>query len=353
MIVTTPPPRPPSLSPGVLEHAWHLNALGPFMVAIVPVVGIAIWAWVWYSLRQREPGQDAAGLNYVVGPMGSGKSMFGVKTIIEAVAKGNYAVTNVRLLDGWEYELAKKNFPRDRSHDRREARAAWLRGHYIFERGLSTAMRYRLPCAFCGGDASSCGHSGPQQEGRGVFVWDETHNDLNNRDYQGVGTTSQERNQSALYRRLILRWATQLRKLGYCGYLLSQHEENTDAQLRRVCNHIIKLQNQRHKGVGRVLPRRMTMFLVYWYPSHLADGTTRHPPTRFYRYILPWYRVLYDSWETFHGLDDDLDDDRAPIQLPKGGRSALVPGSPVGAPGTGASPQPGATPSAQPSTLAA
>ena len=61
---------------------------------------------------------------------------------------------------------------------------------------------------------------------------------------------------------------------GYQGYLLSQHHENTDAQLRRVCNHLIRLQNQRNRGgLGKLLPRRWALFLVYWFPAHLAEGT--------------------------------------------------------------------------------
>jgi hypothetical protein len=61
------------------------------------------------------------------------------------------------------------------------------------------------------------------------------------------------------------------------------------------------------------------LFLVYWYPAHLADGTLRVQSVRKERYFLPWHRKLYNSWEIFHGLDSDLDEQNAPIHLPHGG----------------------------------
>jgi hypothetical protein len=198
-------------------------------------------------------------------------------------------------------------------------------------------MRYRVPCVRCGGDTRLCGHVGPDQEGRAVFVWDESHNDLNNRDFEGVGSEDKvvfkgkrmsERQRDKEIKRMTIRWATQLRKLGFSGYLLSQHHENTDAQLRRVCNHIIRLQNQRNSEGGwiaKLLPKRWTLFLVYWYPAHLASGTAEHmiQPVRRERYWLPWTRNLYDSWDTFSGIDLD-DNEDSPVLLSPNGIDILL-----------------------------
>lgn len=297
--------------------AVGLGGSGLFLLAL----GMAL-------LRDRiNRGAEAssAGLNYVVGPMGSGKSMFGVRTIIAALAAGKYVVTNVRLLDGWAPRVAAHEWAREVRKGPAELRRLerLLLGHYVYERDLRTAMRYRVPCARCGADVKVCGHSGPEQEGRAVFVWDETHNDLNNRDYQGYGVDRNERELEKERRRLVVRWATQLRKLGFCGFLLSQHHENTDAQLRRVCNHIIRLQNQRNAEglwLARLLPRRLTLFLVYWYPAHLATGVPEHliKSVRREHYWLPWFKNLYDSWETYADIDA-LDDENAPILLPAHG----------------------------------
>jgi hypothetical protein len=309
-----------------LDHIIHSQfASKPMILGALAVLGVG--GTLFYSIKakaRKGTAPTTAGLNYVVGPMGSGKSMFGVGRIVSSLYAGKYVVTNVRLLEGWAEELVKKWWPKDyRSPERRLELARRLEGHYVYERSLRTAMRYRVPCALCGGDVRRCGHVGPFQEARAVFVWDESHNDLNNRDYQGYGDTREAREAEKERRRLVVRWATQLRKLGFSGYLLSQHHENTDAQLRRVCNHIIRLQNQRNAEGGalaKLLPRRLTVFLVYWYPAHLATGVSEHmvKPVRQEWYVLPWYRVLYDSWETFHGIDEG-DGEDAPIQLPHGG----------------------------------
>jgi hypothetical protein len=283
------------------------------VVAFLAAVGFV--CWLWFQLRAEQGTVHGGGLNYVVGPMGSGKSMFGVRVIVRYLAAGRYVVTNCRLLPGWERAVREKHYPRARSAEAAAAVEAKLRRLYVYEPTLRQAMRYRVPCASCGRSTRECGHSGPDQEGRAVFVWDETHNDLNNRDYQGHGVDASMRAHEKERRRLVLRWATQLRKLGYTGYLLSQHQENTDAQLRRVCNYIIRLQNQRSRGIGILLPKRLALFLVYWYPAHLADGSMRVQSVRKERYFLPWHRRLYDSWEPFDGLDDGLSDEDTPILL--------------------------------------
>lgn len=296
---------------------------------VLVIAGLGIFGWTYANVKTGYSGLASVGggLNYVIGPMGSGKSMFGVRRIVRAVCEGRYAVTNVRLLPGWSERVCRKEFPRDwRNQERRSRRVAWLEGHYVYETSLRQAMRYRLPCFVCGGNVRECQHPQVGGEARAVFVWDEAHNDLNNRDYQGHGRTSDLREAEKERRRLVLRWATQLRKLGYVGFLLSQHHENTDAQLRRVCNHVIKLQNQRTTGkFAKLLPKRLTLFLAYWYPANMAEMAGKVNALHLDRYILPWTRHLYDTMEVFHGLDDELEEEDRPIVLPAGGRQGAGP----------------------------
>lgn len=256
------------------------------------------------------------GLNYVTGPMGSGKSLYGVRRIVEAVAMERYAVTNVQLGhweggyfipgDGWA-RLVARHFAWWRTRRARVRIADKLLGYYVYETELADAMRYRLPR----------GHG----EARGVFLWDETHNDLNNRNWRDEG------------RQAILEWATQLRKLGYVGFLLSQHHENTDAALRRVCNYLIRLQNQREQT--RLLGLRVTpwpLFLAPWYPTNVPlDSRTK--AMRVERYFLSWHRRLYDTFDLYHGLASDADGGDV-VQLPAGGLRGASPegGSPAPAP---------------------
>jgi hypothetical protein len=232
------------------------------------------------------------GLNYVVGPMGAGKSLYGVRRLVAAVVSGRHAVTNIELLPGWADRVAS-HVARFASSAKRDRIATGLESRYHLELELRTAMDFRLLCGKCGRRPYECGHR--QDEARAVFVWDEGHNDLNNRTYK-------EREQS------LLEWATQLRKLGFVGYLLSQSHENTDAQLRRICNNIIRLQNQREQT--RMLGMRITpwpLFIAAWYPAHLAlgqgaKGSATIKPISVERYLLDWHRNLYDTHGLYHGL---------------------------------------------------
>jgi Zonular occludens toxin (Zot) len=230
------------------------------------------------------------GLNYVVGPMGSGKSLYGVRRIVEAVTSGRYVVTNVELHDD-AFERIARHIGRTRTRRYRRELSQRLGSYYVFENDLEVAMRYRLE---------------GKGEARGLFVWDETHNDLNNRDWRKDGRDE------------VLKWATQLRKLGYVGYLLSQHADNTDAALRRVCNFAIRLQNQREQT--RMLGVRVTpwpLFLACWFPTN-APLVKQTRAIKVERYFLDWHRNLYDTHGVFHGLAGA--DDAGTVLLPIGGR---------------------------------
>lgn len=230
------------------------------------------------------------GLNYVTGPMGSGKSFYGVRRIVAATIAGQYAVTNVELYDDWAERVAWHVTMPWPTRKRRARVAARLASHYVYETDLAAAMKYRLP---------------GRGEARGLFVWDETHNDLNNRNWRDDG------------RAAILEWGTQLRKLGFVGYLLSQHADNTDAALRRVCNFQVRLQNQKEQT--RLLGMRVTpwpLFLAVWMPTN-TPLVTKLKPMKVERYFLNWQRHLYDTHGLYHGLDVDTAVDV--VRLPDGG----------------------------------
>jgi hypothetical protein len=236
------------------------------------------------------------GLNYVTGPMGAGKSLYGVRRIVEAVTSGRYVVTNVELR-GEAFDRIATHVARFSStRTVRRKYAERFRSLYVLERDLGEAVRYRLP---------------GEGEGRGLFVWDEAHNDLNNRSWRDEGRAE------------LLGWATQLRKLGFVGYLLSQHADNTDAALRRVCNFQVRLQNQREQT--RLLGLRVTpwpLFLAIWLPTN-TPFVAKQKPLKVERYFLDWHRHLYDTHGLYGGLVDELHDDRA-IYLPAGGRRSVA-----------------------------
>jgi hypothetical protein len=240
--------------------------------------------------------------------MGAGKSLYAVRKTVSHLLAGQYVVTNVELHPDAFARIAKRTLRLNvwHGHGEQAALVEKLRSRYVYETSLEDGMRYRLP---------------GRGEARGLFIWDEGHNDLNNRDW---------RNDT---RGELLTWATQLRKLGFVGYLLSQSVENTDAQLRRVCNFVVRLQNQREQT--RLLGLRVSpwpLFLASWFPAHIVHGRSLHP-MRTERYFLDWHRHLYDTHGLYHGLIAADEADPNVIALPAGGRvtevASVIPSDPT------------------------
>lgn len=253
------------------------------------------------------------GLNYVVGPMGSGKSYYGVREIVRRVVAGQYAVTNVELYDSAPERIALHYAPLSRRNRRQIADK--VRRYYVYESDLEEAMRYRLP---------------GRGEARAAFIWDEAHNDLNNRSYRERDARFKNDRTGG---NTMLEWATQLRKLGFVGFLLSQHHENTEAQLRRVCSYLVRLQNQREQT--RMLGVRVTpwpLFLAVWMPTHLPIRSDGVKPVRVERYFLGWQRHLYDTEGLYHGVEAD-DEAGNIIRLPAEGLRPALPALPPANPG--------------------
>jgi len=242
--------------------------------------------------------KSGGGLRYVTGPMGAGKTLNGTRRILATVMSGRYAITNVELTGEWWKVASRHDMTCWSARSRRKAEDLYRRC-YVFQPDLAEARRYRVPGT---------------GEARAVFVWDETHNDLNNRKYKDDG------------RGEILEWATQLRKLGFAGFLLSQSHENTDAQLRRICNYIIRLQNQRDSV--RLLGMRITpwpLFLAVWMPSNVPL-VSKSKPAAVERYFLTWHRHCYDTMGLFHGLSlTDSEGEDSGIHLPDPRRTAPAP----------------------------
>ena len=83
------------------------------------------------------------GLRYVTGPMGAGKSLYGVRQIMRYLCEGKYVITNVRLYDDFA-ERAAYHICRTRPSKRATVADKLLR-YYIYEEHLSDAIRYRVP----------------------------------------------------------------------------------------------------------------------------------------------------------------------------------------------------------------
>lgn len=242
------------------------------------------------------------GLHFIDGAQGHGKSFKGIRLIGDSLINGAHVVTNVPLVPGWEKLISRhnpKNYFRSKKHSHRD-----LRERYHYVDSIDAAMKFRLLCIRCGSEPLECGHEQP--DGLAVIIWDEAHNELSNRDWSGRGATKEAQEQDKQRRARIILWATQLRKLGYEGYLITQHYENVDVGLRRVAGWRIRMLNQREnvRFLGmRILP--FPLFIARYYPANETITVFTKPE---FKQVtgLSWHRKLYRTRAVFHGLADDL-----------------------------------------------
>jgi len=226
--------------------------------------------------------------------MGSGKSLFGTRKMAEAFFRGQYVITNVSLKPGWAERVARHTPQVMFGPWNYRKRVKLYESLYIYTPSLEQATAFRVP---------------GKKESRALIVWDEAHNDMNNREWMAENN------------KFIIKWATQLRKLGFAAYLLSQHRDNTDAALRRIANFEVRLRNQRESI--RVLGLKVSpipFFLAIWYPANMPKITRGDQIIHIERYFLSWHKKLYDTLDLYHGLDEDISDlfDQV-ILLPKPG----------------------------------
>lgn len=242
------------------------------------------------------------GVSYIVGPMGSGKTLRAVRGIVRAVCNHQYVVTNIRLMEGWENCVAS-HIARTASRSKKQRIAERIRGYYIFVEELDHAFALITSTEIPG-----------KGEGRAKLYWDESQNDLNNRTWRGKSADDAKRREEAEKRVDILEVATQFRKLGIEGYVLSQHTDNTDVAIRRACNWVIRLQNQREQT--RLLGMRVTpwpLFLAFWYPANVVIGKSQ--PVKTERYFLDWHRKIYDTMGLYHGVEKRKEAGRVTLPL--------------------------------------
>lgn len=221
------------------------------------------------------------GLSIVQGPMGSGKTLFEVRSGVRHMLGGGWWVTNIPLYPDALERIAHHVAPS--SKRKRERVVDNLRERYRYTDDLEHALRHAV--------ARELRRPGVALARLG---WDETLADLNAREWDGGrGKTKDDR--AELFERVPM-----LRKNGVAGFLLVQHAELIDKNARRICNWVISLQNQREntRVFGckvRFLP---PLFLAYWYQANQADKSavgTRAKAVKIERYPLTWHRKLYDT----------------------------------------------------------
>jgi KaiC/GvpD/RAD55 family RecA-like ATPase len=241
----------------------------------------------------------------VTGTPGSGKSFRAVHSIVKALLRGKFVITNVALREGWEYRLARsglKGFAWRHmgrwGKARLEVRAAELRGRVFYADSLVQLERVRVPCHKCGRRPGTekqetadperfCTHR--RKEGVALAVVDEAYKWLNNRAYSSADRSTH------------VEWFKLHRKLGIDVELIEQHYDAIDKQVRDLIEFVIRLRNLKNVRLAgvRFVPFNLFLAIHVW---NQGPAAKRHVAKR-ELYSLDWTRELYDTFATFHGVD--------------------------------------------------
>jgi hypothetical protein len=162
----------------------------------------------------------------VDGTPGAGKSYFAVRKIADALAAGKVVVTNVPLSDDYAQRAARAHPIRRLFPGLVRRRAARYPPRVLITRSLEEVMRVRVA---------------GEGEGRAVVVLDEAHVWLNSRMW-GKDTTRAE----------VIEWVSGHRHLGLDIYLISQHIEDIDKQVRNRVEYRVRLRNLRRVKVAGI-----------------------------------------------------------------------------------------------------
>jgi len=217
----------------------------------------------------------------VHGKPGGGKTWTCVKIITDDLLNGRVVVTNVKLRDGWSDELASAGWRRFTSRHRRARRAAKLRRLYLFVQNMDELLRvfHERPDRYPRSSENLC-------EGWWTVVLDEAHKWLNNREWKD------ER------RQVYGSWFAEHRKLGCDVFLLSQHIDAIDKQVRDRVEYVVTLKNLKRLQVMGVSLIPWNLFLAVWV---WADGSTptKRAIAKRRLYGLDWRRALYDTFQLY------------------------------------------------------
>jgi len=259
-------------------------------------------------------------IRLVTGPLGTGKSLYMVKTGIEELEMGNLLVTNFDLVDDWAERVARRRRLRPNGPKAR-AYAEKLRDRHRRIESLPELMevRVRKEPPYVKTDRRGEPVLGPDgepilKEGVCTVLLDEAHRWMNARNWSKEG------------REEVLEFFALARKRGFKVYLGSQRKENLDVQVRELYEDHIQLENLKYSArfLGiRVIP--FNFFLAAWSNHGWPNRYVKEQ-----RYLLGWHRHLYDTMDV--GSFSEVADSRGgSIWLPRGADSTTDDDAPVGA----------------------
>lgn len=219
----------------------------------------------------------------VTGPLGAGKSYYGVRKAVEALEAGKIVVTNFGMVPDWHEKVVDHHPLRWLIPGRRRKLKREWRGRILQVPDLATLLRVRVD-----GDGES----------RAVAIIDEAHMFMNARSWKDEGRMD------------IVGWASASRKLGFDVYLITQDLQSLDRQVRDRLTYHVSLRNLKQFKVMGIPIFPFNFFLAIWQYHAASKAIVKREA-----YRLGWARKLYDTMAT--GGLGMVDEPTDPIRLPE------------------------------------
>jgi hypothetical protein len=283
-------------------------------------------------------------IRLVTGPLGTGKSYYGVRKATDALREGKLVVTNFAMSNGWMDAALRHGyvFKHSKKLDDRVLRAE---RRFLQVGSLDELQRVKIgpeapwsqPLFHADGTPWLNPETGEQEwrpkEGSGVVILDEAHRWMNARSWSQKG------------REGILNFFALARKEGFVVYLIAQRAENMDVQVRELFEDHIRLNNlKRSVRVYGIPVVPFNAFIATWWNHAYPDF-----PNKYERYRLDYRKRLYDTMDTgSFGRRSAPGEDSILVPAPRG---QVVPGDnpPGGGPAPlGAGPAGGLPPAVLP-----
>ncbi len=219
-------------------------------------------------------------IRLVTGPLGTGKSYYGVRKATQAIREGKLVATNFDMVEDWVDQVVRHGRLHKKTRKLDERSKRFSRRYFrIATMQELRELRVRPEAPWAKEVESG---KWVLKEGSLVVLLDEAHRWMNARSWSREG------------REELLEFFALARKLGMEIYLIAQRAENLDVQVRELFEDHIQLNNLRRSArmMGiRVIP--FNFFIAGWRNHAYPDEVIRTE-----RYRLGWEKRLYDTMDT-------------------------------------------------------
>jgi hypothetical protein len=237
-------------------------------------------------------------IRLVTGPLGTGKSYYGVRKAVESLRQGKLVATNFDMVEDWTDQVVRRGRIRKRSAKINERAERFSRRYYrihTMQQLRELRIRPQAPWA-----KEIRPGKWVLKEGSLVVLLDESHRWMNARSWSREG------------REELLEFFALARKLGMEIYLIAQRAENLDVQVRELFEDHIRLNNLRRSARVLGIPVIPFNFFVAGWRNHAYPDEV----VKTERYRLGWEKRLYDTMDTVSFTEGQKAQDSA-LWLPR------------------------------------